>query len=76
MIKSLNAYMRWRFYNIFEKRLLEVAFNKQSAISSENPIFSEKLCCNLIKLLPKSHLRVSKNFQTLRGELESILTHF
>ena len=76
MTKSLNAYMRWRFYKIFEKRLLEVAFNQQSAISSENPIFCGKLCYNLIKLLPKSHPRVSKSFQTLRGELEPILTHF
>ena len=44
MTKSLNAYMRWRFYKIFEKRLLEVAFNQQSEISSENPIFCGKLC--------------------------------
>ena len=58
MTKSLNAYIRWRFYKIFEKRLLEVAFNQQSALE------------------PKSHTRISKSSQTLRGELELVLTHF
>ena len=76
MTKSLNAYMRWRFYKIFEKRLLEVAFNQQSALEPENPIFCGKLYYNLIKLLPKSHPRISKSSQTLRGELEPVLTHF
>ena len=76
MTKKLNACRRWCFLKNVEKRLLEVAFNQQSALEPENPIFYGKLCCNLIKLLPKSHPRVSKNFQTLRGELEPILTQF
>ena len=76
MTKSLNACRRRHFYKKVEKRLLEVAFNQQSVIKSENPIFCEKLCCNLIKLLPKSHPRISKSSQTLRGELEPVLTHF
>ncbi len=42
--KKLNACRRWRFLKKVEKRLLEVAFNQQSAISPENPIFCGKLC--------------------------------
>ena len=51
MTKSLNAYMRWRFYKIFEKRLLEVVFNQQSTISSENLIFCEKTLLELDQTL-------------------------
>ena len=44
MIKKLNACSRWRFLKKIEKRLLEVAFNQQSALEPENPIFCGKLC--------------------------------